>query len=344
MTLQSDCSVGYKVESTYGTGVTVDRFIEFLSEELTQDNEYIDSEGLRVGGIGVDLSRRTLGKVMAGGSLEFEWVTRGLGTMVQAMLGANTSALRSGSIYQQVGIPATTDPMPAFTIQKGIPPVGGGATLPHTFLGCVVDNWSLSAEAGGALTGKVEWVAKEMVTATTYAAPSYVASPRTFAFPHVTISIGVNGTHTLTVPTSTALGSTTATALSNINKIEVTGKNNPDDGGFNSGGAGKRTRRPVYGMREFAGSLTAEFDAVTLRDYYLNQSDLHMVITFTSDQDTGFGTGAVLQIVIPSLRLKGKVPSSNKGDVIEQDIDFTIGRTSSNSTIYVVAVTADTAI
>ena len=45
-----------------------------------------------------------------------------------------------------------------------------------------------------------------------------------------------------------------------------------------------------------------------------------------------------------TLRLEGKVPSSNAGDVIEQDIDFTAGRTSSASTIYVVAVTADTAI
>src|SRR5690242_5490534 len=105
MTLQSDCSFGFKVESTYGTGVTVDRFHEFLSESITQDNEYLDSEGLRVGGIGTDLNRRTLGKVMAGGSYELEWVTRGLGTLLQAMLGQNTSTLRTGSVYQQVATP-----------------------------------------------------------------------------------------------------------------------------------------------------------------------------------------------------------------------------------------------
>jgi len=344
VTLQSDCSIGLKLETTYGTGVTVDRFPEFTEEEITQDNEYIDSEGLRVGAIGVDLSRRTLGKVVAGGSVSLEWVTRGLGIFLQAMLGQNTSTLRSGSIYQQVATPLTTDPMPAYTIQKGIPPVGGGSTLPHTFLGCVVDSWKLSAEAGGALTADIDWVAKEMVTATAYAAPSYVASPRTFAFPHVDIKIGVNGTHTLTLPTATALGGTTATAVSNVNSIEVNGSNNVDDGGYNAGGAGKRTRRPVYGMREFGGTISAEFDTVTLRDYYLAQSDLHMVITFTSDQDTAFGAAAALQIVLPSLRLEGKVPSSNAGEVIEQEIDFTVGRTSTASTIYIVAVTADAAV
>lgn len=344
MTLQSDCSVGFKVESTYGTGVTVDRWLEFTEETITQDNEYIDSEGLRVGGVGVDLSRRTLGKVVAGGSVSLEWVTRGLGTLLQAMLGQNTSTLRSGSIYQQVATPLTTDPMPAYTVQKGIPPVGGGTTLAHTFLGCVVDSWSLSCEAGGALMAEVDWVSKEMATGTAYAAPSYVASPRTLAFPHLAVSVGVNGTHALTVPTATALGSTAGSALTNISKIEFNGANNVDDGGFNSGGAGKRSRRPVYGLREFGGSLTAEFDAVTLRDYYLAQNDLHLIATWTSDQDTGFGANAALQVVVPSVRLEGKVPSSNAGDVIEQEIDFTIGRTASQSTIYVVAVTADTAI
>ena len=344
MTLQSDCSIGFKVESTYGTGVTVDRFPEFIEESITQDNEYIDSEGLRVGGIGVDLSRRTLGKVMAGGPLSLEWVTRGLGTLLQAMLGQNTSTLRSGSIYQQVAIPLNTDPMPCYTIQKGIPPVGGGTTLAHTFTGCVVDGWKLSCKPGEALMADVDWIARDMSTAVGYAAPSYVASPKTLAYPHLTLSIGVNGTHTLTLPTATAVGSTTGTALTNVNSIEFSGKNNVDDGGFNSGGAGKRSRRPVYGPREFGGSLTAEFDAVTLRDYYLAQNDLHMVATFTSDQDTGFGTAALLQIVLPSVRLEGKVPSSNAGDVIEQDIDFTAGRSSSAATIYLVAVTADTAI
>ena len=346
MTLQSDCSIGYKVETTYGTAVTVDRWPEFTEESFEQHNDYIDSEGLRVGGIGVDLSRRQLGKVVADGDMSLEWVSRGLGTLLCAMLGQNTSSLRSGSVYQQVATPLATDPMPSFTVQKGIPPVGGGATLAHTFSGGVVDSWKLGAKAGEALMGEVSWVFRDMATATAYAAPSYVANPRTFAFPHLTVSLGVNGTHTLTVPTATALGSTTATALANVNALEVTGKNNVDDGGYNAGGAGKRTRVPVYGMREFGGSLTAEFDSVTLRDYYLSQTDLHLVATFTSDQDNIAGTGpyAALQIVCPSLRLEGKVPSSNKGDVIEQDIDFTVGRTSSNATIYVVAVTADNAI
>lgn len=344
MTLQSDCSFGFKKETTYGTAVTVDRFPEFTSESITQDNEYIDSEGLRVGGIGVDLNRRTLGKVVAGGSLELEWVTRGLGTLIEAMLGQNTSALRSGSVYQQVATPLATDPMPSYTIQKGIPPVGGGTTLAHTFSGCVVDSWKLSCKAGEALTASVDWVARDMVTATAYASPSYVASPNTFAFPHFSVRLGINGTNALTLPTSTALATSAGPPLVNVSSFEVTGKNNVDDGGYNSGGAGKRSRRPVYGMREFAGSMTAEFDSATLRDYYLSQLDLHMLATWTSDQDFAFGTGATLQVVIPSLRLEGKVPSSNKGDVIEQDIDFTIGRSASASTIYLVAVTADTAI
>lgn len=350
MVMISDSSIGYKQESTYGTGVTVDRWIEYTAEELTQHNEYVDSDGLRVGGIGVDLSRRILGKVVADGTIETEVVTRGFGTLWSACLGTSTSNLRSGSIYQQRHTPATSDQATPFTVQKGVVEIGGGTVRAHTFLGGCVDSWKLSAKAGEALMLEVDWLFKEMVTATAYASPSYAASARTLGFPHLAVHIGVNGSHALTVPTTTALGSTTAssTPYLNINSIEFAGKNNLDSEGYNSGGAGKRTRAPAFGRREFSGSLTAEFDAtsgVTMRDYYLNQSDLHMVATFTSDQDNiaGSGTFAALQVVLPSIRLEGSVPTANGDEVVQTDIPFTAGR-NSNQTIYVVCVTADTAL
>lgn len=351
MAMLSDCSIGYTNESVaYGTAATVDRWPEFVEEGFVQKNEYVDSDGLRVGGIGVDLSRRTLGKVVAEGSLNLEAVTRGLGTLWRAMLGSNTSALRSGSIYQQVAIPSSADRPPSFTVQKGVVAANSGTVKPHTFLGCCVDSWKVSAQAGEALMIETDWIAKEMLTATAYASPSYVASPKTFAYPHLTMKIGVNGSHTLTLPTAMAIASTTANDALNVNKIEFTGNNNLDDGGFNSGGAGKRTRSPQFGMREFGGSFTYEYDGFagdTFRDYYLNQTDLHLVATFTSDQDNigASGTYAALQFVFPSIRLEGATPTAGKGgDVPEVDVEFTAGRTSSASTIYVVSVTADTAI
>lgn len=346
MTLQQDCSIGIKKEVTYGTAVTVDRFVEFLSESFQQQNQFVQAEGLRVSAIGPDLDRNTLGAVIVEGEIELEWVTRGLGILIEAMLGQNTSTLRSGSIYQQVGTPKTSDPHPSYTIQKGIPPVGGGTTVPHTFRGCQLDEWTLSFKAGEGLMLSTKWVGKDLDTAAVYAAPSYTSSVRLLTFAQASISIGLNGTDNLTVPTATVLGSTDKAATANISEFSFTGRNNLDDGGRNAGAAGKRSRAALYGLRGFEGSMTAEFDAVTYRDYYLNRSSLHLVLTVTSTEDNiaGSGTYAALQLVLPRLVLEGKIPESNGGDVIEQPIDFTVGRHATLSTVYLVGVTADTAV
>ena len=48
MTTFADCSIGYKAESTYGTGVTVDRFLEFNTEGL----DFLPNRQTRRGKIG----------------------------------------------------------------------------------------------------------------------------------------------------------------------------------------------------------------------------------------------------------------------------------------------------
>ena len=347
MTLQSDCSVGLKKETTYGTGVTVDHFPEFTEQSLQQKPAFLQGEGLRVGKVLPRFARRTLGKVMCEGDIELEVCTKGFSIFLEAAFGQCTATLRSGSVYQHVATPLTTDPMPSYTAQVGVPPVGGGATIAQTFVGAVCDEWEISAKAGEIAMWKSSWVAKEMLTATAYAAPSYVASPRLLTFQHAALTIGVNGTSALTVPTATALGSSAATANGSVSEFSIAGKNNVDDGGYVVGSAGKRGRRPVYGMRELAGSFTAEFVDTTLRDLYIAQSNLHAVLTLTSDQDNiaGGGTYAALQFVIPSLAFEGDIPTSNKGDLIEQKIDWTgLDGESAASPLYAVLVTSDTAV
>lgn len=344
MTLQSDGSVGAVAEPTYGTAVVVTRFPEYLTADFKQENEYLQGEGLRVGKLLPRSSRKTLGKVVAGGELELELATKGLGIFWNAALGTGTSTLRSGVIYQQLYTMATTDPMPGLTIQTGVPPIGGGTTIAQTFLGCVCKEWELSVESAGKAMFKSSWDAKEMKTDVAYAAPSYVATPKIFAFPHLSVSIGVNGTSALTVPTTTAIGSTAASASANVTAFSIKVENGVDEGGFVAGAAGKRGRRPVYGKRSVTGSLTIEFTSVVERDYYLNQSSLHLVATLTSDDLVEGSTYAAWQAVVPELRFEGAVPVSNNGETITVEVPFTaLDGESATHALYVVAVTADSA-
>jgi hypothetical protein len=40
---------GFKAESTYGTAVTVDRFVPIISESLTEEIDRLESEGILTG-------------------------------------------------------------------------------------------------------------------------------------------------------------------------------------------------------------------------------------------------------------------------------------------------------
>lgn len=343
MTVQLDSSIGAKKETTYGTAVTVDQFFEFTSESLDRKAEYLQGAGLRVGSRVPRSGRRLLGKDGGEGNITLEACTKGLGLFFEAALGSVTStAVPSATgAYQHVFTPATTDPIPSYTIQKGIPPVGGGATTAYTFKGAVCKALEINAKNAEIVEISTEWLAREVKTDVAYATPSYPSGNELFTFTHGAIYLG----GTLTTPTTTVLASTTATAAANVVDFSLKWDNGMDDGARTIGGAGLVVRKPILGAASISGSMTVEYDSTTLRDAYINQTDLALVLTFTHSTTIGTGTpvACVLQVVVPVIRLEGEVPKAGKGEAITQSIDFTglDGLASSTSPLYVVYRSTD---
>ena len=140
MTTQADCSIGLKLETVYGTPVVVNQFAEFLTETLDYKPTIIQGKGLRVASRVDRAIRRSVGEILAEGSITLEAPTKGLGIFLNAAMGTVTSTVVAGQtppVYQQVHTPTKTDPVNSYTIQKGIPPLGGGATTPITFPGAI---------------------------------------------------------------------------------------------------------------------------------------------------------------------------------------------------------------
>lgn len=342
MTTMQDCSIGLAKETTYGTGVTPTKFPEFLDEKLVWNPTFVQGAGMRVGSRVARANRRGLGKQSAGGDINIEVATKGMGVFFEALFGAVTSTAVPGQsgVYQHVFTPATTEPLPAYTIQKGIPTLGGGATTPMTFNGSVCKSGEISASNGEIVKLKTSWDCKEVKTDVAYAAPSYAANLELLTFVHGSIRIG----GTVVNPTSTAL-STGGTTAANISDFSVSWDNKIDDKGFNFGNRGKRGRRPVTdGMAELKGKITAEYSDTVLRDAYLTQQQLSIVLTFQTDLVIGTSAKPTLEIVIPVVNLEGELPSASGGQVVEQSIDFTGLDGLSGSPIYVVIVSTDTAV
>lgn len=340
MTTQLDCSIGIKEESAYGTAVVPDQFLEFVSESLDDNRTFVQGAGMRVGARVARADRREFAQVAPGGSIELEASTSGLGALLEAALGTviNTEVPTASGVFQQVHTPKTSDHLKSYTIQKGIPPLGGGAIVAHTFVGAMCESLEFAAGAGEIVKVTTEWLAKNLDTTAAYSSPSYAADSKLFTFVHGSIHLDDSA---LTVPTATALASSAGDTLANISDFSVKWGNTLDTGGFNLGGAGTRTRKNALGVGTVEGQVTAEFDSTELRDAYINNSTLSLLLNFSRGEEIAAGVTEMLQIVVPAVKLNGELPKSNGGQVITQSIPFVGLDGLTNEAIYVVYRTQD---
>lgn len=321
MTTQLDFSVGLGKESTYGTPVTPTRFIE-SEAKLKYDVKTAQGRGLRPGKNVHRLNRHVPVHFEGSGEFAIDVPTRGFGFLLNALFGQVTNTLvpdTTPAVYQQNHVlQNASDPALTFTVQEILPTLGGVTSSPHTFTGCVFDSMELSAKEGAILEAKFSVTARELLTSVAAAATSYPADDELFTFVHGAISIG----GTLTEPTSTSLASLSGTPAANIADFSLSVKRNLDGDGWNLGGAGKRSRAPLYGVPELTGKITAEYTDNVLRDAYLQQTALALVLTFEHNTVIGGTDKPTLQVVLPAVRLGGEVPTSDGGKPVKLSIDF----------------------
>ncbi|NQX36251.1 phage tail tube protein [Herbiconiux sp. VKM Ac-2851] len=339
MSTQLDSSIGFKKETAYGTPVAVDRFVEYLDEDFTWSPTFASSTAARYGSRMARADRRVLVKEESAGSFTMELFTKGMGALLEAALGAGSSSVVSGSAYQQLFVPTSNDFLPSYTVQKGVPLLGG-AVSPLTFAGAICSGFELTAGNAAVPQIKFSFTAKSVDTAAAYAVPSYLAGNQLFSFVHGSLRIGGS----VVPPTATALA-TGGTAAADVRDVSLTWDNGLDSNGFYLGGAGKRGRANALGWRTGTGTLTAEYDSNVLRDAYLAQSDIALVLRFQLTTPIVAGVFPTFEVTIPNIRLDGELPKTAGGDVISQSVGFTVldGGVAPQP-IYVAIVTPETAI
>lgn len=135
--------VGFKVETTAGTPVTVNAFLPLLEDKLMTDRARIESGATRAGRRILDSSDWAGGNIDPKGDLGFELYNVGIGPLLTGMLGTVTSTTGPvSSVYTHTwGSPGEPKPL---TIQKGVPAVGG-TVHPFTYAGSMISEWALEA-------------------------------------------------------------------------------------------------------------------------------------------------------------------------------------------------------
>lgn len=339
MSTSVDSALTLKKESVFGTPVVVDTSYPFTDVDLQYMPTYAQGTP-RYGAKVAAAAQRTLVKEEVGGSFTVEAATKGLGKLLEAAFGVGASTqIGATAAYQQVFTPLVDDPLSSYTIQLGVAPVGGAATEPHTFAGMVCSGFELTADNAAIPLLKFNWVGKSLAVDTAFVTPAYPAGVVPFSFVHGEIVSG-----TITVPTATALASGTTT-LANIRSINLAYNNGLDTEGFNFGAAGQRSRKPAVNLRDVTGTMVAEYTDDTLRDAYLNQTDVGIILTFQTAVAIAGSNYPTLQICIPVTRLEGETPKPTLGTPTTLSCGFTgLDGGVAAQPIYAAVVTAETAI
>jgi len=166
---------GFVSETTYGTPVTVTKFLPLVSESIVEAIPRIESAGIVAGKRVIHSDQWQAGIPVISGDVGLELMQQGAGTLFRHMFGSVTSST-TGGVSTHTFTPGDLSGQ-SLTMQVGRPQVNGVVT-PFTYAGVKVASWELGIVPNENVTLGLSVVGKTSTTATALASATYVsASP-----------------------------------------------------------------------------------------------------------------------------------------------------------------------
>lgn len=300
---------GFKTESVYGTGVTVDKFAPILNENVDNNIERLVSKGITAG-------RRTVrtwkpGASVITGPIALELNNKPTATLLTHMFGNVVDA--GAGPYTHTATPGDLTGK-SFTAQFGRPDITG-TVQPFTYSGCKIVDWAISAQVSQIAALTLNISAQAETTATGLAAVSYLSGIAPFVFTEGVIQIA---------------GAQVATCsqfdLKGTNGLNTTRKRL---------GFATVNQQLEGALRDYSGTIMAEFESLTAYNRYTAGTEAAIVLTFTSGTD-------VLAITL-NARFDGKTPGIAGEAILSQPLPFVCDSTTSDaSAITMVLTNAET--
>lgn len=278
---------GYVSEVTVGTAVTVTKFLPIRSEEIGQEIERLDSEGIRAGRL-VTAAWKAGQKTISGTVESDLWNTdvavlfkHMFGTVATTGVGPFTHTYTPGDLTGK-----------SMTIQAGRPDTTG-TVQPFTWAGCKVGSWTLSATVGEICTMSLDVVGMTETTATALATASYAAALAPFCFTTASVKIA-------------------AVTVATVKDIELTG----DNGLTDRVRLGSATSKEYLqnGFREYSGSMNTDFESLTAYNRFVSGTEAALELKFDNGTQT--------LTITCNVRFDGESPGLSGPELLEQPLPF----------------------
>jgi hypothetical protein len=333
--------IGFAAESTWGTPVTVTRFLEHLDEDLNWEPTWLDSAGIKAGQAYKRVTRTKQSRFTVGGGFALEACDKGFGLLLKHMLGSSATAtqIAATTAYRQTHTPAIKTGL-GLTVQVGRPQTDG-TVKPFTYEGVKIPSWEFSCSDGELARWRVDMDGQDMLTATALATASYIASTGVFDFSE-------SSTFTLGGTPATAAGRTTitgGTAVSTIVRgVTIRGEDGMATERYGLGNAGRKGQQIENATRLVTGTLEGEFTSQSeIYDRIVNNTTTAIQLDF-SHGDAGGSNPYRLSFVLPACKLKSGNINLTGPDIVGQSITFEAYDNEADPVIQVELVSTDTAI
>lgn len=333
-----DAQVGFAAETTWGTAVTVTRFVEFNSETLEYVPTWLEPTGLRVGRKHKPASRVRVSRKAAAGQVTLEHATKGMGLLwAHALASGVTTTTQIGvtTAYKQIHTPGDYRGK-GLTVQVGRPEPGTGTVRPHTYSGCKVATWAFQCNDNSIPTLALTVDGRNEDTATALAVASYLSGTTVFDFSQATLKLG--GTASTASGETTITGGTAVAAV--VREISITGANPMATERYGLGNAGLKNEPLENAIPTVTGSLAAEFAKSELYDVYKAGTTIPLQLDFTGDVIEG-ANNFLLSVILPAVKLKKAAPQVGGPDIVSMATDFEAYSDETNPVIQVKIVSTE---
>lgn len=298
--------LGIAVESAYGTFVAPTRFYEFTKESLQLKKTTAVSSGIAAGRLMPLGSRRVVTQREAGGSIEMEVTNKGMGPLLQALMGTTVTPVQQGATaaYLQTHLLADTAGK-SLSIQKGVPLTSGTVT-DKSFVGCKVVGAEFSCGVGEMLTSSWEIDAKNCDEAQPLAAASYTAmSP--FHFGQMAVKTGTYGAET---------------ALDGVRKMSLKIDRPQATDRFYAGQSGLKAEPISNNWVQITGSLEMDYVATTVDDLHTSDGSTSLVWEFVGPVIEG-AHSETIRFKVPIIKIDDAPPTVDGPEIIRPTFSFT---------------------
>lgn len=315
-----DAQFGFAPETTWGTPVTVTKFLEINSSEIEMEPEWVEGAGVRPGVKYKRTTRVRQSRKSVGGEVELEVVTKGMGHIWKHMLGsavATPTQIAATTAYKTNFVPGDRRGQ-GLTVQLGLPEPATGTVRPHTYSGMKIVEWEFELTDEDVPILTLTFDGKDESTATALATATYPTGAAIFGFDQAVLKLG--GTPTTAAGETTIAGGTAVTTI--IREFTLTGESPLANERFGIGNSGLKAEQLENEIPTIVGELAAEFNKAEFYDKFTANTAFAMQLTFTGEQIGASGHNFTLDFILPSVRVKTAAPEVDGAEVVMMELEF----------------------